>query len=136
MKMLKITLQGKTYEVGVEVVDGAAPATAAPAPVQAAPAVAVAVPVAVPAPSPAPAPAAAAPAAVAGGQSVTSPMPGLVMKVRVTVGQQVTADQEVLVLEAMKMESPVYAPGAGTVASILVKEGDAVSEGQVLIQLS
>lgn len=134
MKMLKITLQGKTYEVGVEVVDGAAPATAAPAPVQAAPAVAVAVPVA--APAPAPAPAAAAPAAVAGGQSVTSPMPGLVMKVRVTVGQQVTADQEVLVLEAMKMESPVYAPGAGTVASILVKEGDAVSEGQVLIQLS
>ncbi len=134
MKMLKITLQGKTYEVGVEFVDGAAPATAAPAPVQAAPAVAVAVPVA--APAPAPAPAAAAPAAVAGGQSVTSPMPGLVMKVRVTVGQQVTADQEVLVLEAMKMESPVYAPGAGTVASILVKEGDAVSEGQVLIQLS
>ena len=132
MKMLKITLQGKTYEVGVEFVDGAAPATAAPAPVQAAPAVAVAVPVA----APAPAPAAAAPAAVAGGQSVTSPMPGLVMKVRVTVGQQVTADQEVLVLEAMKMESPVYAPGAGTVASILVKEGDAVSEGQVLIQLS
>ena len=47
MKMLKITLQGKTYEVGVEVVDGAAPATAAPAPVQAAPAVAVAVPVAI-----------------------------------------------------------------------------------------
>ena len=134
MKMLKITLQGKTYEVGVEFVDGAAPATAAPAPVQAAPAVAVAAPVA--APAPAPAPAAAAPAAVAGGQSVTSPMPGLVMKVRVTVGQQVTADQEVLVLEAMKMESPVYAPGAGTVASILVKEGDAVSEGQVLIQLS
>ena len=92
MKMLKITLQGKTYEVGVEFVDGAAPATAAPAPVQAAPAVAVAVPVA--APAPAPAPAAAAPAAVAGGQSVTSPMPGLVMKVRVTVGQQVTADQQ------------------------------------------
>ena len=61
MKMLKITLQGKTYEVGVEVVDGAAPATAAPAPVQAAPAVAVAVPVAAPAPAPAPAPAAAAP---------------------------------------------------------------------------
>lgn len=132
MKMLKITLQGKTYEVGVEVIDGAAPAASAAVPVQAASVVAA--PVAASAPSPAPA--VAAPVAAAGGQSVTSPMPGLVMKIRVAVGQQVTADQEVLVLEAMKMESPVYAPGAGTVASILVKEGDAVSEGQVLIQLS
>ena len=103
MKMLKITLQGKTYEVGVEVIDGAAPV---------------------------------APAPVAGGHSVTSPMPGLVFKIGVAIGQQVARDQELLVLEAMKMESPVYAPCAGTVASILVKEGDAVSEGQVLIQLS
>jgi biotin carboxyl carrier protein len=135
MKMLKITLQGKTYEVGVEVVDGAAPA-AAPASAYVAPVAAAPAPVAA-APTPAPAPVAApAPAPVAGGHSVTSPMPGLVMKVCVTVGQQVSAEQEVLVLEAMKMESPVYAPCAGTVASILVKGGDAVSEGQVLIQLS
>ena len=70
------------------------------------------------------------------GHAVISPMPGLVFKIGVTIGQQVTQDQELLVLEAMKMESPVYAPCAGTVASILVKQGDAVSEGQVLIQLS
>ena len=133
MKMLKITLQGKMYEVGVEVIDGATPVAYAPAaPVYAAPAPAVVV--ALP---PAPAPVAApAPAPVAGGHAVISPMPGLVFKIGVTVGQQVTQDQELLVLEAMKMESPVYAPCAGTVASILVKQGDAVSEGQALIQLS
>jgi pyruvate carboxylase subunit B len=63
-------------------------------------------------------------------------MPGLVMKVRVAVGQQVAKDEEIVVLEAMKMESSIYAPSAGTVAAILVKEGEAVSEGQVLVQLS
>ncbi|WP_153109378.1 acetyl-CoA carboxylase biotin carboxyl carrier protein subunit [Propionivibrio limicola] len=130
MKMLKITLEGKTYEVGVEVVEGGVAPVAAP--VQAAPAVAVAAPVAAPAPAPAPAPVAAA----AGGQSVISPMPGVVMKVRVAVGQQVAKDEEVIILEAMKMESPICAPCAGTVASIQVKEGDAVTEGQILIQLS
>lgn len=130
MKMLKITLQGKTYEVGVEVIDGAAPAASVAAPAYVAPAPVVAAPVA------APVAAAPAPAPVAGGHSVTSPMPGLVFKIGVAIGQQVTKDQELLVLEAMKMESPVYAPCAGTVASILVKEGDAVSEGQALIQLS
>jgi biotin carboxyl carrier protein len=136
MKMLKITLQGKMYEVGVEVIDGAAPVAYAPAaPVYAAPAPAVVV---APPPPPAPAPVAVAPAPapVAGGHAVTSPMPGLVFKIGVAVGQQVAQDQELLVLEAMKMESPVYAHCAGTVAAILVKQGDAVSEGQVLIQLS
>lgn len=126
MKMLKITLEGKTYEVGVEAID--APSVVAPAPVQSAP---VAVPTAAaPVAAPAPAPVAA------GANSVTSPMAGLVMKIRVAVGQQVTKDQEVIVMEAMKMESPVFAPCAGTVSAILVKEGDAVAESQVLIQLS
>ena len=80
-----------------------------------------------------PAPAAAAPA---GGISITSPMPGLVFKILVSVGQKVTKDEQLIILEAMKMESPIYAPNAATVSAILVKEGDAVSEGQVLIQLS
>lgn len=130
MKTLRITLQGKTYEVGVEVVDGAAPMVSAPAPAYVAPAPVVAAAVA------APVAAAPAPAPIAGGHSVVSPMPGLVFKIAVSVGQQVVADQELVVLEAMKMESPIYAPCAGTVASIQVKEGDAVSEGQLLIQLS
>ena len=137
MKMLRITLQGKTYEVGVEVLDTASGSTvAAPAAHVAAPVA----PVAVAAPAPAVAAPVAAPAApapaVAGGHPVTSPMPGTVMKITTAVGQHVTKDQELLILEAMKMESPVYAPCDGTVASILVKEADAVVEGQVLVQLS
>lgn len=135
--MLRITLQGKTYEVGVEVLDTASGSTvAAPA----APVAAPVAPVAVAAPAPAVAAPVAAPAApapaVAGGHPVTSPMPGTVMKITTAVGQHVTKDQELLILEAMKMESPVYAPCDGTVASILVKEADAVVEGQVLVQLS
>lgn len=116
MKMLKITLQGKTYEVGVEVVDGAASAASAPSPEHSAPL--------------------QPPAPVASGQTLNSPMTGIVYKICVSAGQQVTKDQVVLILEAMKMESPVYAPHAGTIASIHVKETDAVSEGQVLIQFS
>ena len=123
MKTLRITLEGKTYEVGVEVVKGS-PAISSVA--------------AAPAPVAAPAPAAAAPAAApaAGRLSITSPMPGLVFKIVVSVGQQVAKDQELIILEAMKMESPIHAPNAATVSAILVKEGDAVTEGQVLIQLS
>ena len=63
-------------------------------------------------------------------------MPGTVMKITTAVGQHVVKDQELMILEAMKMESPIYAPCDGTVASILVKESDAVVEGQVLVQLS
>lgn len=137
MKMLRITLQGKTYEVGVEVLDtvssssnAVAATVTVPAPVLAPP-VAVATPVATPAPAP------VAPVAVAtGGHPVTSPMPGTVMKISAAVGQQVTKDQELLILEAMKMESPIYAPCDGTVTAILVKETDAVVEGQILVQLS
>ena len=129
MKMLKITLQGKTYEVGVEVIDDAAvPAPQAPSAAQAmsAPVLAVSTtPVMM-----------AAPPSLASGHAVNCPMPGTVFKIYVTVGQAVTKDHELLGREAMKMESPIYAPCAGTVAAILVKAGDAVSEGQTLIQLS
>lgn len=135
MKTLRITLEGKTYEVGVEVVDGAVVAQPVAAPVQAAPVTVAAAPV-VAVPTPAPAPVAAPAPAAGGAHAVTSPMPGVVFKVRAAVGQQVAKDQELLVLEAMKMESPICAPEAGTVAAILVKEGDSVNEGQVLVQLS
>lgn len=133
MKKLRITLEGKTYEVGVEVADGSVAAAPVAAPVAAAP-VAAPAPAAA-APAPAPAPVAAAPVA-AGAGAIICPMPGTVFKIRVAVGEQVAAEQELVVLEAMKMESPIYSHAAGTVAAILVKEGDSVSEGQVLIQMS
>ena len=121
MKKLKITLEGKTYEVGVEVVGEAAAA----APVAAAPVAAA--PVAAAAPAPAP--------VVAGAGDIVCPMPGVVFKIKVAIGDTVAADQEVMTIEAMKMESPICASTAGKVAAILVKEGESVSEGQVLVQL-
>ena len=136
MKKLRITLEGKTYEVGVEVADGSVAAAPVAAPVAAAPAPVAAAPVAAPAPAPVAAPAPAAAPVVAGAGAIVCPMPGTVFKIRVAVGEQVAAEQELVVLEAMKMESPIYSHAAGTVAAILVKEGDSVSEGQVLIQMS
>jgi biotin carboxyl carrier protein len=70
---------------------------------------------------------------VAAAGAVPSPIAGQVFKIKVAVGQQVAADQEIIIIEAMKMETPVYAPSAGTIQQILVKEGEAVAEGQGMI---
>jgi biotin carboxyl carrier protein len=61
---------------------------------------------------------------------------GVVFSIEVAVGEQVAADQSVVVLEAMKMHIPAEAPGAGTVAEVLVAVGDVVAEGQPLVRLS
>jgi len=60
---------------------------------------------------------------------------GTVWKVLVTAGQAVEADQEVVILESMKMELPVVAPASGTVAAIHVQEGQAVTEGDRLVTI-
>ena len=125
-KTIRISFEGKSYDVEVEVLDSAsAPVVSAPAHV-AAPVVA----------APAPAHVAAAPApVVAGGTEVHSPMMGLVFKIKVKVGDTVAANQEVVGLEGMEMETPIYAPAAGTVTAIHIKEQDSVSEGQVLLNI-
>lgn len=64
---------------------------------------------------------------------LTSPMSGKVINVHVAVGDKVEMDDEVMVLEAMKMETPVFAPETGTVKEIKVKVGDSVAEEQVLM---
>ena len=117
-KTVRISFEGKTYDVEVEVLDSA---------VAAAPAAPVA--------APAPAPAAPAPA-VAGGTEVKSPLAGSVFKLKVNVGDTVAANQEVAVIEALKMENPVVAPCAGKVTSISVKETDTVTDGQVLMTIA
>jgi len=66
---------------------------------------------------------------------VVAPMPGTITEILVNVGDQVKEDDEVLILEAMKMENPVYAPADGTVAEVKVREEDSVETGQVLIVL-
>jgi biotin carboxyl carrier protein len=116
-KTVRISFEGKTYDVEVEVLDSNAAVAAAPAaaPVAAAPA--------------------AAPAA-AGGTEVKSPLAGSVFKLKVKVGDTVAANQEVAIIEALKMENPVVAPCAGTVNSIAVKETDTVVDGQTLMTIA
>lgn len=133
----QVTVDGKVYEVEVEKVGsahkslsmadfGMAPAApvapVAPAqPVQQAP-------VQQAAPTPAPA------AASTGGEQVISPMPGNILKVNVSEGQQVNAGDVVLILEAMKMENEIVAPSAGSI-SIKVKAGDTVDTDQLLAEV-
>ncbi|MHB8121589.1 MAG: biotin/lipoyl-containing protein [Desulfuromonadaceae bacterium] len=128
MKMLRITLEGKSYEVGVEVLDEGTARTPfisgfAPSPT------AVAKPAAVATQAP------PAPAASGGSRLVASPMAGLVFKCLVKPGDVVTLHQVVMVLDAMKMETPISAPIAGTIRTVLVNEGDAVEEGSSLLQI-
>jgi methylmalonyl-CoA carboxyltransferase small subunit len=63
-----------------------------------------------------------------------SPVTGLVIKVNVEPGQTVEANALVMVLEAMKMEANVTAPGTGTVKSVNVAPGDSVKAGQVIVE--
>ncbi len=81
--------------------------------------------------------AAAAPAAGGGaGAEVDAPLPGLILDIKVSVGDSVAEGDVLLIMEAMKMESPVKAPAAGTVAAINVGKGDQVTAGQSLVTLN
>jgi 3-methylcrotonyl-CoA carboxylase alpha subunit len=64
-----------------------------------------------------------------------APMPGKVIAVKVEVGQRVAKGEEVLVVEAMKMENAVRAPRSGTIKSVTVSVGDKVSPGVTLVEL-
>ena len=81
-------------------------------------------------PAPAPAP------AVGGGETISAPLAGNIFKVNVAVGEHVQQGDVIVILEAMKMETEVRANQAGVVASVSVKEGDAVAVGDTLITLS
>ena len=129
MKKLRITLEGKAYEVTVELLEdtGSAPisrSSSIQAPLVQPAAAAVSV-----TPQPVVAPVAE------GCTTVVCPMAGLVFKCLVKPGDVVTANQTVIVLDAMKMETPVVSPVSGTVRTVLVKEGDAVDEGHSLLHI-
>ena len=64
---------------------------------------------------------------------VLAPLAGNIWKVTTEVGTEVEEDEEVVIIEAMKMETPVYAPCDGTVSAIKVKEGDSVEEDDLLL---
>ena len=66
---------------------------------------------------------------------VLAPMPGKIIDIMVNVGDKVTEDDELLILEAMKMENPIYPEGEGVVKEIKVKKGDTVSVDQLMMIL-
>jgi len=68
-------------------------------------------------------------------KTIVAPMPGLVVRVDVEVGQQVKAGQGVVVVEAMKMENELKAPGDGTIVEIRAQPGTTVEKGAVLLVL-
>lgn len=111
MKKYRVTVNGVPYEVELEELTGAAPA---PAPA----------PVATPAPPPPPAP--------AGGEQVSSPMPGTILAVNVAVGDTVKRGQVLMILEAMKMENEIMCPRDGRVTAIQTAKGAAVESGTPL----
>jgi len=73
-----------------------------------------------------------APAAAAAGTEVKAPMPGLVLRIEAKEGAHIAQNGLVLVMEAMKMENEIFAPVAGTIKKILVKQGDQLMADDVL----
>jgi biotin carboxyl carrier protein len=116
MKRLRITVEGKTYDVTVEVLDGpgAAPHALPPAVAPARPAVTHA----------------------GEAMSVVSQLAGTVVSIQARIGQAVAAGEQLLVVEAMKMNTTITAPRAGTVTAIAVEAGAVIEEGQVLVTLA
>jgi biotin carboxyl carrier protein len=129
MKKLRVTVDGKVYEVTVEVLDEGIESGALPA---VAPVASHLAPVPVVAPVTPPAP--AGPAAVAG--AIKSPLAGKVMSVEVKPGQDVKEGQQIMTLEAMKMNTYIYAPKTGRISTVQVNPGDAVEEGAVLMVMA
>ena len=126
---LKLTVDGKLYEVDVEVDEPESPR-----------------PGYVPPPGHARAPAAAAPTteqSASGGPEVVadedkvcrSPVAGVVVRVTAQVGQEISASDSLMVIEAMKMETEITSPKAGKVAKINASPGDSVKTGQVLVDM-
>lgn len=146
MKTYKFKINGNEYNVAINSVEGTNASVtvngtdyqveledAPAAPVQAAPATA---PAAAPAQAAPAALAAPKPAASGAGKAVTSPLPGVIIAVKVNVGDSVKAGQEVAVLEAMKMENSIETEHDGTVAAIHVAKGDSVLEGAAVVTIA
>ncbi|MBQ1699308.1 MAG: biotin/lipoyl-binding protein [Bacteroidales bacterium] len=144
MKTYKFKINGNDYEVMVNSVEGntadvTVNGTGYKVEMENAPAAPAAAPKSEPAAAPAPvaaAPAAPAAKAAGEGQTVTSPLPGVIIEVSVKEGQAVKAGQKVAVIEAMKMENEIQAPADGTVTAVLVGKGDSVLEGAPVVKIA
>lgn len=125
MRIYNVKVNGKTFEVKIlsvseteplEVKEVKASAPAAPAPKA----------------EEKPSPASSAPA---NGTKVTAPMQGTILDVKAKVGDAVKEGDNLLILEAMKLENEIKAPCSGKVASILVSKGASVNSGDLLVVL-
>ena len=143
MKEYKYKINGNEFSVAInEVCDTTAKVTVNGAeytvewekPVEEKPVVKVQPVTAKPTASPAPAVQPAAPAP-AGGHSIKTPLPGVIIDVKVNVGDTVAKGQTVVILEAMKMENNINADRDGKVVAIQVAKGDTVADGAVLVVL-
>ncbi|MDD4801423.1 MAG: acetyl-CoA carboxylase biotin carboxyl carrier protein subunit [Syntrophomonas sp.] len=67
--------------------------------------------------------------------TIESPMAGKVLEINVNVGDTIAEDDEIIVLEAMKMENPIFATDGGVVKEIKVKDGQQIAEGEVILVL-
>lgn len=132
---LKITVHGVPYEVDVEVLDagdGAMQQGGGPLPVMA-----PATPAVAAAPLPVPPAGGAAPVPVGNDSGgVASPIAGTVLEVKCKAGDSVAQGQDLVIIEAMKMETAIAAPSAGTIKTVLVAAGDAVRESQTLVEFA
>jgi biotin carboxyl carrier protein len=117
-----VEVNGTHYTVEMEKKPKAAPA---PKP--------VARPVAKPAAAPAPAASAPASKPAAGKSGVKSPLPGVILDIKVKEGDEVKKGQTVIILEAMKMENSINADKDGKIAAINVSKGESVLEGTDLV---
>jgi biotin carboxyl carrier protein len=130
-RKLRITVDGRKYDVTVEDLSDVSSLPYSQ-PVYMPPAA----PAAFAPPATASAPAAAKPAGPAAAGDVVCTLGGVVESILVTLGQQVNAGDRVVVIEAMKMKTPMVAHTSGKVETILVKVGEGVETGQVLLKLA
>ena len=142
MKEYRYTIDGSKYEVAInEVNDTTAKVTVNGAeytvewekPVEEKPVVKVQPVAAKPAVAAAATPAAAPAAAAVNGHAIKTPLPGVIIDVKVNVGDAVKKGDTVVVLEAMKMENNINADRDGKVTAVQVAKGDTVADGAVLI---
>lgn len=133
MKKLRVTVEGKVYEVLVEMLDEPSAAAPSSAPAAARPVASASV-----APAPAvSAPAAPAPSPARGGAGdVPSPLAGKIVSIDVKVGQNVAEGAQLATIEAMKMNTYIFAPQAGRIDAIFVNAGDGVEEGSALLRIA
>lgn len=124
-----VNVNGKNFDVEIKKLDGTVAAPMVVLPVQAA--APVQTPVVVQAP-----PAPNQVAASGNNIEVASPMPGSILKILVDVGQQVNENDNIIVMEAMKMEVEIKAPTTGSIKQILVNVGSTVGANDVLIVMN